>query len=103
MTGKLIAVAVVGLVLGYVGAVMPRGQSASLAQEKGRKQQWEYRVVFCSTEGKQNEKKMTEQYNALAAEGWEYVGPVVDSTHNRALNAHYSGIGGAYVVFKRSK
>src|SRR5262249_32897147 len=103
MTGKLIAAVVVGLVLGYVGAVMPWGQSASLAQEKDRKQRWEDRVVFCSTEGKQNEKKRTEQSTALAAEGWEYVGPVVDSTHNRALNAHYSGIGGAYVVFKRSK
>src|SRR5262245_14308503 len=103
MTSKLIAAVAVGLVLGYVSAVMPWGQPASLAQEKDRKQRWEYRVVFSYTEGKEKAKKMTEDYNALAAEGWEYVGPVVDSTHNRALNANYSGIGGAYVIFKRSK
>lgn len=103
MTSRLLAAVVVGLALGYAGAVMHWGQPATFAAEKDRKQRWEYRVVFSSTEGRENEKKITDQYNALAAEGWEYVGPVVDSTHNRALNAHYSGIGGAYVVFKRSK
>jgi hypothetical protein len=102
MNGKMITAAFVGLVLGYAGA-LHWGQPASLAREKGGKQRWEYRVVFSTTEGAGNEKKMTEQYNALAAEGWEYVGPVVDSTHAKSPNGNYAGIGGAYVVFKRAK
>jgi hypothetical protein len=103
MTGKLIAAVVAGLVLGVAGTSLFVNQPEARGQQKEKQPQWEYKVILASAEAKDAAKVMTEQYNALAAEGWEYVGPVVDSTHARALNGPYSGIGGAFILFKRPK
>ena len=103
MTGKLIVALVAGLVLGVAGTSLVVNQTEARGQGKEKKQQWEYKVILASSEGKDAPKAMTDKYNALAADGWEYVGPVVNSTHARALNGPYSGISGAFVVFKRPK
>jgi hypothetical protein len=103
MTGKLIAVVAGGLLLGVAGTFLFVNQPQARGQQKEKQPLWEYKVIFSSAEAKDAAKVMTEQYNTLAAEGWEYVGPVVESTHARALNGPYSGIGGAFILFKRPK
>ena len=59
-------------------------------------QRWEYKVVFCSSSlrnGPAVEAVLTEQLNALAKEGWDYVGSITSVTGGRE---------GAFVTFKRS-
>jgi hypothetical protein len=106
MTGKLITAVAFGLLLGVAGTSLVVRQPEARGQEPERKQpkqQWEYKVLFSSAEVKDPARAMTEQYNLLAAEGWEYVGPVVERTHSGGPTGGYTGIGGAYVLFKRSK
>lgn len=103
MRGKLVAMFVVGLVLGGLGMCVVPNQPEARGQAKEKKQAWEYQVVYSSTEGKDAAAAMTKRYNALAAEGWEYVGPVVDYTQARSPQGAYSGLAGTFVVFKRAK
>jgi hypothetical protein len=106
MTGKLITAVAAGLFLGIAGTAVVVRQPEARGQEpeRGRpKQQWEYKVIFSSTEAQDPARAMTEQYNLLAAEGWEYVGPVVEKTHARSPNGNYAGVSGAYVLFRRPK
>ena len=51
-----------------------------------RPQRWEYKIVLASSRsvapggGDDAVDKLTEQFNTLAKDGWEYVGPVVQRT-----------------------
>jgi hypothetical protein len=115
MNGKLAVAVAFGLTLGFAAALFVTSQpeAQAQAQEKPKKQQWEYKVVYCALSGekgllpdKDAAKTLTEQYNTLAADRWEYVGPVVEQTYPVArgvAGAAYQGIAGTFVLFKRSK
>jgi hypothetical protein len=60
-------------------------------------------VVFAASQGKEVARAMTDQFAALAQDGWEYVGPVVDSTRLEPAPQAVVGVGGAYVLFCRPK
>jgi len=92
---------------------MPPPRLVTTGSEPGRmaleKGGWEYKVVFSSPYAGQVVAKplpvdggivaadaYTKQYNALAAEGWEYVGPI------HALQQDKEVVG-AFVLFKRPK
>jgi hypothetical protein len=121
MNGKLEVALAIGLTLGFAGAILVKRQPEAQGQEKPKKQQWEYKVVACSLYGdkgllpdKDATQALTEQYNSLAADGWEYVGPVVEKTFPAGPQAArvvvagapppaYQGISGTFVLFKRPK
>lgn len=93
MNGKILAALAIGLVIGFFVTLVAR-QPEAHGQEKAKaQQQWEYRVVFAS--GNRNDdadaQKLTTEFNTLAADGWEYVSPVV-------TQPRYS-----LVLFKRCK
>ena len=117
MNSKLAAGLAIGLAIGFAGALVVTSQPEARGQEK-QKQQWEYKVVACSLDGAKGRlpdadaaKALTEQYNTLAADGWEYVGPVVEKTVAASPHvigggtppASYVGISGTFVLFKRPK
>jgi hypothetical protein len=87
MKTKLATTLVVGLVLGLATAFIAR-QPEVQAQERVKAQAFEYKVVLVpdhrtsggSNTGNADAMKMTTQFNALAADGWEYVGPVVETS-----------------------
>ncbi len=106
MIGKLIGV-VIGVAIGGVVALALK-QPEAQGQEKAKNAQWEFKVVFSTsgpfdndTRGAEN--AMTNQYNTLAAEGWEYVGPVVDKNTRAQGPPHNTLTDGAFVLFKRQK
>jgi hypothetical protein len=111
MQGKMAAVAAACLALGFLAGTLATRSPEVRAQEKDKQPQWEYKVVFSrpgssrtDDEAAKGEKKLTDAYNALASDGWEYVGPVVDSTVTNGINTDaYAGISGAWVLFKRPK
>jgi hypothetical protein len=104
MTRKTFAAAV-GIAIASAWAGSMSNRSVVRAQEKSNQARWEYRVILAKSQ--QNERSaatMTEQFNALAAEGWEYVGAVVDSSETRNIpNGYYLDLNGALVLFKRPK
>lgn len=117
MRWKLAAVAA-GLFVGLVasGAGM---QAGGRAQDKPAGQRFEYKVVFSPVahvevrearriDGeikevvlgpKASAEAMTKQFNALAAEGWEYIGPVAPTGRQGSGDL----AGGVLTVFKRAK
>ncbi len=102
MKGRCLAAVLAGVVLGAGAATLALRQPEARAQEKERRAGWEYQVVFSRARDAADTKAMTEQYNALAKDGWEYVGPVVGRTQVEGP-AGAAGIAGAYVLFRRPK
>jgi hypothetical protein len=107
MRGKLVVAVLAGALAGGMGTALVVRQPEARAQEKDRAPErrggWEYQVVFASSQGKDVAKAMTEQFAALAKDGWEYVGPVVDYTRLESAPQAAVGVGGAYVLFRRPK
>jgi hypothetical protein len=120
MRTKIAVAVVAGLVLGMAGTQL-RTLSTAEAQE-GPKRAFEYKVVFshvatiplqqsvADADGKirvvthgpeKSAETMTKQFNALAAEGWDYVGPVTHTTPP-ARDA-VSPNSGVVSLFKRAK
>jgi hypothetical protein len=68
--------AAVGLAAGLgIGQLAVQPAAVAQAPEKGPK--WEYKVVvFSARDDVKEVKGMTADLNDLAADGWEYVGPV---------------------------
>jgi hypothetical protein len=81
------------LVVVMGSALYLREQPAANAQAKSAPAVWEYKAVYTeywhTGDPTVSVKKLTEKYNELAADGWEYVGP-------------YQGAG-IYSIFKRPK
>src|SRR5262245_29182686 len=102
MSGQWLAAVLAGVVLGTGATALALRQSEAQAQEKERRAPWEYQVVFSRAREQADAKAMTEQYDVLAKDGWEYVGPVVDRTQVEGP-AGAAGIAGAYVLFRRPK
>jgi hypothetical protein len=112
------AAAVAGLLAGAVAFQARQGPGARAEDPPGR-QRVEYKVVFSPVEHdtvrerrtvdgkakqiehgpKASAEAMTKQFNALAADGWEYVGPLT-STGRQAPGSEASGV---LTVFKRAK
>lgn len=105
MTTKTALIAVFALIAGFVTATIMFRPPGTQAQQPAKRQQWEYKVVFTSAQDSDGAQDLTNQYNALAAEGWEFVGPIVDKTERNGSgsNVHYVGIRGAFTLFRRQK
>ena len=84
----LVATLVVVLVLG----LLVSNREPAAAQPAGKVQQWEYKVF--SKKGDVTTAIMTEEFNKLGADGWEFSGVTVGSG---------LGNGGFASVFKRPK
>jgi hypothetical protein len=83
MKAKLLTSLAVGMLFGCaISQVTMQAQAFAQAKAKARQQQWEYKVVYCNAVGRTEPLalEMTLQFNKLAANGWEYVGPVVEWT-----------------------
>jgi hypothetical protein len=103
MKGRLTVAVVVGLVIGLTILLAGRQQEAQ-GQKREIVRQWEYKVFAFGIDPDQRKAadSQTERMNQLAAEGWEYVGPL--STSSQAFGVqrnqtHYT----TYVAFKRPK
>jgi hypothetical protein len=91
---------VVSVALGVTVAVALLYQPPAWGQGQRPKTQWEYRVVLSATKHeKQQADAMTRDFNALAADGWEYVGPVSESTENGLYLLRQ----GVFTLFRRPK
>jgi hypothetical protein len=93
--------AVVGLLLGAAATAVALRQPEAQAQEATKGPAWEYKVVYSSASQAEAAKALTEQYNALAGDGWEYVGPVVERTAIKGPGL--VGVDGTFVLFKRPR
>jgi hypothetical protein len=101
MRVRLFAAVIIGLILGGLGTSALSTRAQGQAKEKAR--QWEYKVIFSTTGGNDSAAEMTEKYNKLAEDRWEYVGPIVESTTARNPSMTYAGITGIYIMFRRIK
>jgi hypothetical protein len=95
MTPRLFLAVLLGVVLG--GAAVTVNPLHSAPAPEPRPQRWEYKVVLLTVmRGGPNdvapEDKLTEQFNTMAKDGWDYVGPVVSRSSTSQ-----------YVAFRRSK
>lgn len=94
MYARLIASALVGVALGAMAMSINPLQSAPAPEAKPAK--WEYKVVNVTVprpaDGSDASEKLSEQFNVLAKDGWELVGPVVSR-----------GTFQNYVAFRRAK
>jgi hypothetical protein len=103
MKAKLLASLVVGMVIGCaISQVALQTQAYAQAKANARPLQWEYKVVYCNAIGRTEALavEMTLQFNRLAANGWDYVGPVVEWTLDD-MRGSYRGVGGQYILFRR--
>ena len=81
-------------------AIILLHEPSACGQAEKPKLRWEYRVLLSATaHKKEGAVAMTQEFNALAADGWEYVGPVSES----AENGPYLMRPGIFVLFKRPK
>jgi hypothetical protein len=89
--------AAAGLMVGVLGAMLWR-QGDVQAQPPAAKTSYEYKVVEFGTGPLNTETAddMTQKLNKLAADGWEYVGPVANATADKAFLQ-------GYVAFRRAK
>ena len=92
MNMKLATGLVTGLLLGVVVGSL-RGPAVSNAQAPEKRTAWEYKVVAFAPNDSTGQ---TKQINAMAREGWEYVGLL--SLHVRQREPSMST-----VLFKREK
>jgi hypothetical protein len=81
MNGRIAAATVFGLILGLAIALFV-GQRQVQAQQQ-KEQRWEYKVVALPLDSN----KATDQMNALARDGWEYVGLINTSTSSISSQA----------------
>jgi hypothetical protein len=104
MTRKTFAAAV-GIAIASAWAGSMSNRSIVVGQEQKNRARWEYRVILAkSQQDERSAALMTEQFNALASDGWEYVGPVADSSETRNVpNGFYLDLNGAFLLFKRQK
>jgi hypothetical protein len=106
MNGKLLAGVALGVVLGLAVSSWgwpsrAEGQAAQVRGPDLHRQQWEYKVILSWTQGGDPNGiagAMTTDYNRLAKDGWEYVGPV--GAEQGPVAAHPTGV---FVLFKRPK
>jgi hypothetical protein len=93
----LLATALLGLALGAAAVSLNPLHSAPAPEP--RPQWWEYKVVPLSNVRRDVDPAeiLTEQFNALAKDGWEYAGQVA------ARGVGGEGPGSQYVAFRRFK
>jgi hypothetical protein len=91
MGTKLSHAAVGGLVVALAALLLPPPREAK-GQRVEKPQQWEYQAVAFTLVA--TEEAHTKKLNALAAEGWEYAGPVVPPVPTQ---------GRSVIAFKRPK
>ncbi len=91
MRGRMLAVLMLGLALGFALALglSQTEKPARAAQPPGRMPRYEYQVVRFVRPGQENQAAML---NELGAAGWEYVGLTHISTQAPAIS---------YVAFRR--
>jgi hypothetical protein len=105
MTRRILGASALGIVFSAAWASSMVNGSAAHGQEKAKQTRWEYRVILANARLKEKSSTvMTEQFNELASEGWEYVGPVAESSETRNIpTGYYLEPNGAFVLFKRLK
>jgi hypothetical protein len=102
MNGKWLAGVALGVVIGLAAATVgwhARADGQAVQVQRPARQHWEYQVLWSQTSGTASAGPMTAEYNGLAKDGWEYVGPIVHTTYGQTV----AYTGGVYVLFKRSK
>jgi hypothetical protein len=113
MKSKIVAAVTIGLLMGLV-ASSSLEQSEAQGQREEPKQEWEYKVVgFLAGIKDRNVDEHQQQIEKLAAEGWEYVGPLLAGSHPNLSVPITSGrqdfsgrsrmFAGSTVLFKRPK
>jgi hypothetical protein len=94
MNVRWLLAALLGVALG--GAAVSLNPLHSAPAPEAKPQRWEYKVVNISGTPRGGEgdpaDKITDQFNTLAKDGWDYVGPVTA----RSTTTHF-------VAFRRSK
>jgi hypothetical protein len=99
MTSRMV-LGVVAFVLCVAAGPALFRQPPALGQAEQPKARWEYRVVLSNTDHQLKQAEaMSKEFSALGAEGWEYAGPVSESTQN----GPYLLRQGVFVLFKRPK
>jgi hypothetical protein len=103
MNARLLVPTLLGVAVGAVAVSLNPLHSAPVPEM--RAQRWEYKVVACSlsrqgADADPVEKQLTDQFNALAREGWEHAGPVASESSGRGGGGFGSR---QYVVFRRFK
>src|SRR5262245_25957617 len=97
MTARPILAVLLGALLGAAAVTLNPLHSAPAPEP----QRWEYKVVFCPTwqAGPPNTvpDKLTEQFNDLAKDGWDYAGLVGSTPGQRSRKA------GEFLAFRRAK
>jgi hypothetical protein len=113
MQGKWTAVAAVSLAFGLLGFAALVKHPEAQAHGRAKAQLWEHKVIFSSVEfttvtreDKSIAKLMTDDYNALAADAWEYVGSIGERKPAGIAGGGsgvFTDISGIFVLFKRPK
>jgi hypothetical protein len=100
MRPRLVFSALFGVAIGAAAVSLNPLQSAPAPES--RAQRWEYKIVYLSgglrADGDPAE-KLTEQFNVLAKDGWEYTGPIAPDSAGRGGG----GGGRQYLAFRRFK
>jgi len=90
MTARTLLAVLVGVAVGVTAVTV--GPPHTAAAPNGN---WQYKVVVFTGDRADSADKHTEQFNTLAGNGWEHVGPVV---------ARPAAAGGGHMIaFRRSK
>jgi hypothetical protein len=100
MNARLLVTALLGVAIGAAAVSLNPLHSAPTPESKP--QRWEYKVVTASLsrlgpDADPVDKQLTDQFNALAKDGWEHSGSVASDSMGRG------GGGRQYVVFRRFK
>ena len=102
MNARLLVTALLGVAVGATAVTLNPLHSAPAPEPKA--QRWEYKVVAISVTRQRPDtdpvdKQLTDQFNALAKDGWEHSGSLGPESTNRG-----GGIGNRqYAVFRRFK
>ncbi|QEH32427.1 hypothetical protein OJF2_08980 [Aquisphaera giovannonii] len=96
-----LGVAILGVLLGGAGAAALVHQPSAQGQPAVPRPGIEYRVELVDVgHHGSSAGRMTEALNARAAEGWEYVGPVADSSMDGPTYIRRPGV---FLLFRRPK
>ena len=93
MNARMLFAALLGAALGGAAILISPLHSAPMPEPKASP--WEYKVVAFGESGSAAADKLTDQFNTLAGNGWEYVGPVQPRLTTPG--------GGQFVAFRRHK
>jgi hypothetical protein len=103
MNCKWLVGVVLGMGLGFAAATVgwhARADGQAVQVQGAGLQHWEYKVIWLQPQQRGGSvKAVTADFNALAQDGWEYVGPVVHTGYGQTPATD----GLVYVVFKRAK